>query len=217
MKRSRKGWPPNSHRYAADRQARAIDDAVAGRQAGTLPEVRACPWCDRPLTLSGRNINPRATCNDEACFGNRMIAILLDDAKMVGAYNEIGRDERQAKVSAWCFAAFGAEHATNLPQRGIRHAEEAIELAQAAGAPREMVHRLVDYIYDRPPGDLAQEIGGSGLTLLALAAAAGLSADHEEAREVARVLAKPLEHFTKRNENKNAAGFNTVAPKKDGQ
>lgn len=132
-------------------------------------------------------------------------------------YTHLYRGNRQRGVAAWCAAAFGLEHATSLPQRGIRHAEEAIELAQAAGAPREMVHKLVDYIYDRPAGDLAQEIGGSGLTLLALAAAAGLSADKEEAREVARVLAKPLEHFTKRNENKNAAGFNTVSPKKDGQ
>lgn len=124
---------------------------------------------------------------------------------------------RSLLLAAWCAAAFGAAHANSLPQRGIRHAEEAIELAQAAGAPREMLHRLVDFIYDRPPGDLAQEIGGSGLTLLALAAAAGLNADKEEACEVARVLAKPLEHFTKRNDAKNAAGFNTVPPTKDDQ
>ncbi len=130
---------------------------------------------------------------------------------------EMNRETRQRVVASWCVNAFGAEHATSLPQRGIRHAEEAIEAAQAAGTPREMVHRLVDYIYDRPAGALAQEIGGSGLTLLALAQAAGLWADQEEAREIARVLAKPLSHFTKRNENKNAAGFNTVPPKKDGQ
>jgi RNA:NAD 2'-phosphotransferase (TPT1/KptA family) len=43
--------------------------------------------------------------------------------------------------------------------------------------------------------------------MLALANAAGISANKAEADEVARVLAKPLEHFTKRNQVKNDAGF----------
>ena len=45
------------------------------------------------------------------------------------------------------------------------------------------------------------------MCLLALSAAAGLSADAEEQREVERVLAKPIEEFTRRNAAKNAAGF----------
>lgn len=73
-----------------------------------------------------------------------------------------------------------------------------------------MVHKLVDHVFDRPPGNLAQEIGGSGITLLCLAQAAGLSADIEEARELKRVLKKPLAHFAARNEAKNAAGFNVA-------
>jgi hypothetical protein len=36
------------------------------------------------------------------------------------------RDNRQKIVADWCAAAFGVVHATNLPQRGIRLAEEAI-------------------------------------------------------------------------------------------
>jgi hypothetical protein len=50
------------------------------------------------------------------------------------------------------------------------------------------------------------------MTLLALAAAAGLSADEAEVDEMLRVLNKPLEHFTARNEAKNAAGFGIEAP-----
>lgn len=121
------------------------------------------------------------------------------------------RDERQSGVASWCAAAFGADHATSIPQRGIRLAEEAVEAAQAAGCDRAMVHRLVDHVYEKPSGVLSQEIGGVGLTLLALSAAAHVSADAEEEREYLRVKAKPLEHFRKRNEAKNAAGFN-VAP-----
>jgi hypothetical protein len=120
------------------------------------------------------------------------------------------RDFRQATVGRWCAAAFGKDHASSLPQRGIRLLEEAIEAYQATGAPAEKAHALVDYIFARPAGELPQELGGVGVTLLALAEAAGLSSDQEEAREVARVLAKPLSHFTARNEAKNAAGFNVV-------
>ena len=120
------------------------------------------------------------------------------------------RDERQKQVSDWCAAAFGADHAASIPQRGIRHAEEAIETAQASGCDPAMIHKLVDYIYEKPAGALSQEIGGSGLTLLALAQAAGLSADDEERLEVERVLAKPLSHFAARNKVKNDAGFNVA-------
>lgn len=121
------------------------------------------------------------------------------------------RDLRQIQVARWCAAAFGKEHQASLLQRGLRHAEEAIEAAQAAGAPEAQVAALVPYIYARPPGALRQELGGSGLTLLALAAAAHESADQAEADELARVLSKPLSHFAARNQAKNDAGFDALA------
>lgn len=114
---------------------------------------------------------------------------------------------RQKTVATWCINAFGVEHATSIPQRGIRLLEEALEAYQAAGATQEMAHRLVDYVFGRPVGELAQELGGVGVTLLALANAAGLIADEQEALEVARVLSKPLEVYAARNAAKDAAGF----------
>jgi hypothetical protein len=117
------------------------------------------------------------------------------------------RDDRQRVVAKWCAAAFGAGHASSIEQRGIRFLEEAIEAYQAAGCSREMAHKLVDYIFDKPAGELFQEFGGVGVTLLAFANAAGISADEAEAKEVARVLAKPLSHFAARNKLKNEAGF----------
>ena len=122
------------------------------------------------------------------------------------------RDERQQAIFAWSKIAFGVEQSTSLEQRGLRLLEEAIEAFQACGADREMAHKLVDFVFDRPVGQLHQELGGVSVCILALAAAAGLSADEEERREVERVLSKPIEHFTKRNEAKNAAGFLAVKP-----
>lgn len=124
------------------------------------------------------------------------------------------RDERQLAVHGWCIAAFGDNHAHSIPQRGIRLAEEAIETAQACGCDKEMVHRLVDHIYSKPAGELFQEIGGVGITLLALAEASGHSAEAAEKAELQRILSKPPSHFTARNDAKNAAGFNVAAAAK---
>jgi transcriptional regulator with XRE-family HTH domain/NTP pyrophosphatase (non-canonical NTP hydrolase) len=126
----------------------------------------------------------------------------------------MSRDDRQARVTKWCAEAFGADHASSIPQRGLRLLEEALEAAQAAGVPQSQAHHVVDYVYGRPVGELQQELGGVGVTLLALAAAAGLSAEETEEREVARVLSKPLEHFRKRNTEKNEAGLEAQVPLK---
>lgn len=117
------------------------------------------------------------------------------------------RDRRQRQTHAWCVAAFGDHDARSIAQRGLRLAEEAIETAQACGCDAAMLHRLVDHVYAKPVGELDQELGGLGVTLLALAQAAGLSADRAEHRELERVMAKPLEHFAARNEAKKSAGF----------
>lgn len=120
------------------------------------------------------------------------------------------RIRRQHAVADWCEQAFGAEQAASLPQRGLRLAEEAVEAAQAAGTPASVLHTLIDHVYSRPVGNLGQELGGVGVTLLALAHAAGKNADQCEAAEVNRVLELPLEHFARRNAEKNALGFNVT-------
>jgi len=117
------------------------------------------------------------------------------------------RDQRQALIADWARAAFGEAEATGIPQRGLRLLEEAIEAFQACGGDEAMAHKLVKYVFERPPGEVGQELGGVAVTALALAAAAGLSVDEEECREIHRVLGKPLREFTARNASKNAAGF----------
>jgi len=120
------------------------------------------------------------------------------------------RDQRQQLIASWAEKAFGHEESTGLPQRGIRLLEEAIEAFQACGGDEAIAHKLVAFVFARPPGTIGQELGGVAVTVLALAAAAGLSADEEEAREVHRVLNKPVREFTERNASKNAAGFKMV-------
>lgn len=120
------------------------------------------------------------------------------------------RDSRQQVVHDFCVRAFGADHASSVEQRAVRLLEECIEAYQAAHGSAEMAHRLIDYIFAKPAGSLGQELGGVGVTVLALAHAAGLSADDAEVKEIERVLSKPPEWFTARNAAKNAAGFDVT-------
>ncbi len=125
------------------------------------------------------------------------------------------RDTRQLAVHNWCKAAFGAAHASSVEQRAVRFLEEAIELYQACGGSSDMAHQLINYIFNRPVGYIAQEFGGVDVTLLALAQACGLSAEDLGKAEFERVLKKPLADFTKRNQVKNEAGFNVIATAED--
>lgn len=116
------------------------------------------------------------------------------------------RDARQGLVYRWAKNTFG-DGAIQPTERATRFLEEAIELAQAQGIPIEEVKKLVDYVYAKPPGDIAQEVGGCGVTLLAFCAAVGLYADEEERNEVRRVLAKDPSHFQMRQNIKAEAGI----------
>ncbi len=130
---------------------------------------------------------------------------LDEPSKMNEMANDL--DDRQKKIHEWCKAAFGVENATYLPQRALRLFEEATEMCQAAGAQPHQLFKYVNYVYSRPIGDVRQEVGGVFVTLLAMAQAAGFSADEALADEEKRIYSKPLEHFAKRNAEKDAAGF----------
>lgn len=125
------------------------------------------------------------------------------------------RDERQRAVADWAARCFGPVEAADLAQRSLRVLEEALELAQACGVRVRLVRELASYVYGRPVGEVAQEVGGLSVTLLALAAAAGLSADDAENREVQRIVSMPPDHFAGRNALKNAAGLRAVGSRPD--
>ena len=135
--------------------------------------------------------------------GDTLLVRALDE---LTARRSSQRDARQATVFQWCIAAFGSDQA-NITQRALRLLEESIEAYQAAEGDRAMGHELLNYVFDRPPGEIQQELGGVGIGVLALAAAAGCSADEAERREVDRVMSKPLSHFAARNQAKIDAGF----------
>lgn len=118
------------------------------------------------------------------------------------------RHERQVAVLEWCHRAFGANGGdADVPTRGRRFLEEALELHQANGGTVEEAHFLVDYVFGRPVGEVPQEIGGVMVTLYALAEVLGVSVEEAEVAEIDRVLSKPIEHFQCRQQEKREAGL----------
>lgn len=118
----------------------------------------------------------------------------------------VARNQRQKDMLAWALRTFGTKTAGNPEERIRRFAEEAIELAQAAGMSQEAVADLVRYVYSRPAGDPAQEVGGVSISLLAYCELAGMSADELEQREFSRVLSKDAAYFRQRQDAKARLG-----------
>lgn len=114
----------------------------------------------------------------------------------------VERDRVQRTVIEWGTRCFGAEHMHDKIVRAARFLEEAVELAQAVGLPKDHAARVLNYVYSRPPGDPAQEMGGVSNTQYALAGALSLSVAECEEREIARCLSKSPEHFAQRNIDK---------------
>lgn len=122
----------------------------------------------------------------------------------------VRRETHQRLVVNWCIRCFGLEHTRNREQHAVRLLEEVLEACQSVRVSPEMAHKLIDYVYGRPVGQVYQELGGIGLTLLAFVDACDQSAAACEAQELMRVLKLPVEHFTTRDQDKNDAGFNVL-------
>ena len=87
------------------------------------------------------------------------------------------RSTKQSRVASWVRSVFSEKESIDIPERALRTAEEALELAQACGVDAATLHRLVDYVMGRPAGKPAQEIAGTMVTLYAMAGALGVDAD----------------------------------------
>jgi hypothetical protein len=96
----------------------------------------------------------------------------------------------QARVQPWMMACFGAMIAGDREERNHRFLEEALELVQSCGCTASEAHQLVDYVFGRPVGEPAQEVGGVMVTLAALCLANGLDMHDAAETELARIWTK---------------------------
>ena len=93
----------------------------------------------------------------------------------------------QFRVAEWMLACFGKDISADRVERNHRFLEEALELVQANGCTQSEAHQLVDYVFNRPVGELEQEVGGVMLTLAALCGASDADMHECGDRELARV------------------------------
>src|SRR5271156_6766463 len=94
----------------------------------------------------------------------------------------------QNRVAPWMQLCFGPTISADTVERNHRFIEEALELAQACGAPRDDCHQLVDYVFNRPVGVNEQEVGGVMVTLAALCLAQSLDMHEAGETELTRIL-----------------------------
>lgn len=110
------------------------------------------------------------------------------------------------RVRKWIMRVFGVEVYWNRRERGRRFIEECIELVQAMDISKDDVQQILDRIYSRPVGDVEQEVGGVGITLLGLCGCLGLDFDILTDTELRRIEALPIDHWRKRQAAKAEAG-----------
>ena len=119
----------------------------------------------------------------------------------------------QVLVEAWVRKTFGDKIMDSALERGLRVLEEAIELYQVqarAGNPdktRAIAHALVDAVFDKPPGVLAQEVGGLGVTLLALCAHHDMRLDSATRAEIDRIQSADRDKIRSKQKLKAASGL----------
>lgn len=91
------------------------------------------------------------------------------------------------RCTAWGREVLGEEAVRNPKERGLRHSEEAIELAQSLGVTRQQMYALIRQVYDKPVGEPSQEVAGSLFTLYVLADVIGVDPEVALAKELERV------------------------------
>lgn len=74
----------------------------------------------------------------------------------------------QERIIKWFNLCFGGHDLKDKNKRNSRFFEEAVELVQAADMSKDEAHKLVDHVYSRPKGEVAQEVGGVLTTLMTL-------------------------------------------------
>jgi hypothetical protein len=100
------------------------------------------------------------------------------------------RDQFQERVRPWLLACFGEEIANDKQERSHRFIEEALEFVQSCGCTASEAHQLVDYVFNRPAGEMQQEAGGVMVTMAALCLAQGLNMHRAGETELERIWTK---------------------------
>jgi len=113
----------------------------------------------------------------------------------------------QERAWRWAVDVLGIDACTSIEERTLRFVEEAVELAQATGLSSGAAKRLIDYVYARPVGEPAQEVGGIMVTLWVLSRALGIDVKTAALSELERCeTAEVRKKVRRRQKEKREAG-----------
>lgn len=195
---------------------------MADRQMATTPAAQPSPRGQGDALIEAARIvanaaHNRALMNDilsgmsthEA--QSLKSAILALDAAIV-ARQQVGRSF-QAGVAEWMGQCFLPSLYSNMTERGDRLLEEVLELLQAHGYDNARVATLVDYVFGRPVGEPAQEVGGVMVTLAGYCWVAGIDMHASGDAELARISQpEVMAKIRAKQEANNALRFDTPLP-----
>jgi len=141
------------------------------------------PTYDELEAMAGRlEAMPRPSMLDTLEFCPHKAAAMLRACK--------GQVDFQERVAPWMQECFGPEISADRLERGDRFLEEALELLQSGGYTPERARALIEYVWARPVGDPAQEVGGVMVTLAAYCLAHDLDMHEAAEIELSRVWTK---------------------------
>lgn len=100
----------------------------------------------------------------------------------------------QLRVYSWCCGCFGHELSEDKVERNYRFLEEAAELVQACGMTEDEAISVIKYVFNRPLGNVNQEVGGVMITLAALCQAHSVDLFEEGEKELALICDHQIIH-----------------------
>ncbi len=171
--------------------------------------VDYCAWLASWSPESPKGADWRLVCIQDtedgpAAFFVRPLALI--DSQAAG-------QSFQAGVAEWMGQCFLASLYSNMTERGDRLLEEVLELLQAHGYDKARIPTLVDYVFGRPVGEPAQEVGGVMVTLAGYCWVAGLDMHAAGDAELARINQPDvMAKIRAKQEAKNALHFDTPLP-----
>ena len=112
-----------------------------------------------------------------------------------------------ARILEWTIKTFGAAGPITAKERALRLLEEAVELAQSEGVSRDVVSRIADRAFGRPPGMPLGEAAQVALTLWGYCEHHGWKPADLAQLELRRVETISAEDWTARNNSKKIAGI----------
>lgn len=116
----------------------------------------------------------------------------FDDLAAMGIVikNELLNSNYMDRALVWSLECFGDLITYSVKNRNYVFLEEAFELVQSTGLTKYEALLILDSVYNRPKGEIDQEVGGVFLSLSLLCSAHGLDMEKLGITELTRVEGK---------------------------